>query len=275
MAKKMKIKISNMENDNIIEIKNLTKKFKDLTAVDNISFNVKKGEFFAFLGPNGAGKSTTIKILTTLLSPTSGSINVNGYNILEEKNKVRESFGIVFQDQSLDVELTAYENMHFHAVLYRVPKKERKQKIKELLEMVELWDKRNKQVKKYSGGMKRRLEIARGLLHHPNILFLDEPTLGLDPQTRRHIWSYISKLNKRENITIFFSTHYMDEVEKIADKVAIIDNGKIVSQGTVAEILEKQQRANLEEAFISLTGKNIKEESADNLDVIKQYIRKK
>ena len=264
-----------MENDNIIEIKNLTKKFKDLTAVDNISFNVKKGEFFAFLGPNGAGKSTTIKILTTLLSPTSGSINVNGYNILEEKNKVRESFGIVFQDQSLDVELTAYENMHFHAVLYRVPKKERKQKIKELLEMVELWDKRNKQVKKYSGGMKRRLEIARGLLHHPNILFLDEPTLGLDPQTRRHIWSYISKLNKRENITIFFSTHYMDEVEKIADKVAIIDNGKIVSQGTVAEILEKQQRANLEEAFISLTGKNIKEESADNLDVIKQYIRKK
>ncbi len=275
MAEKMKIKISNMENDNIIEIKNLTKKFKDLKAVDDISFKVKRGEFFAFLGPNGAGKSTTIKILTTLLSPTSGSIYVNGFNILKEKNKVRESFGIVFQDQSLDVELTAYENMHFHAVLYRVPKKERKQKIKELLEMVELWDKRNKVVKKYSGGMKRRLEIARGLLHHPKILFLDEPTLGLDPQTRRHIWSYISKLNKRENITIFFSTHYMDEVEKIADRVAIIDNGKIVSQGTVTEILEKQQSTNLEEAFISLIGKNIKEESADNLDVIKQYIRKK
>ncbi len=271
----MKAKINSMENDNIIEIKNLTKKFQDLKAVDDITFNVKRGEFFAFLGPNGAGKSTTIKILTTLLKPTSGSIYVNGYNILEEKNKVRESFGIVFQDQSLDIELTAYENMHFHAVLYRVPKKERKEKIKELLEMVELWDKRNMIVKKYSGGMKRRLEIARGLLHHPKILFLDEPTLGLDPQTRQHIWSYISKLNKRENITIFFSTHYMDEVEKIADRVAIIDNGKIVSQGTVAEILEKKQSANLEEAFINLTGKNIREERGDNLDVIKQYIRKK
>lgn len=275
MARKTKIKTNNMENNNIIEIKNLTKEFKDLKAVDNISFEVKRGEFFAFLGPNGAGKSTTIKILTTLLNPTSGSIYINGFNILEEKNKVRESFGIVFQDQSLDVELTAYENMHFHAVLYKVPKKERRQKIKELLEMVELWDKRNKIVKKYSGGMKRRLEIARGLLHHPKILFLDEPTLGLDPQTRRHIWSYISKLNKRENITIFFSTHYMDEVEKIADRVAIIDNGKIVSQGTVTEILEKQQSTNLEEAFIKLTGKTIREESADNLDVIKQYIRKR
>jgi ABC-2 type transport system ATP-binding protein len=275
MARKTKIKTNNMENNNIIEIKNLTKEFKELKAVDNISFEVKRGEFFAFLGPNGAGKSTTIKILTTLLNPTSGSIYINGFNILEEKNKVRESFGIVFQDQSLDVELTAYENMHFHAVLYKVPKKERRQKIKELLEMVELWDKRNKIVKKYSGGMKRRLEIARGLLHHPKILFLDEPTLGLDPQTRRHIWSYISKLNKRENITIFFSTHYMDEVEKIADRVAIIDNGKIVSQGTVTEILEKQQSTNLEEAFIKLTGKTIREESADNLDVIKQYIRKR
>jgi ABC-2 type transport system ATP-binding protein len=274
MANEMKLKINNMK-DNIIEIKNLTKKFKNLKAIDNISFEVKRGEFFAFLGPNGAGKSTTIKILTTLLSPTSGSIYINGFNILEEKNKVRESFGIVFQDQSLDVELTAYENMHFHAVLYKIPKPERKQKIKELLEMVELWDNRNKIVKKYSGGMKRRLEIARGLLHHPKILFLDEPTLGLDPQTRRHIWSYISKLNKKENITIFFSTHYMDEVEKIADRVAIIDSGKIVSQGTVAEILKKQESTNLEEAFINLTGKNIREESGDNLAIIKQHIRKK
>jgi ABC-2 type transport system ATP-binding protein len=275
MANEMKLKINNMENDNIIEIKNLSKKFKDLKALDDISFDVKRGEFFAFLGPNGAGKSTTIKILTTLLSPTSGSIYINGFNILEEKNKVRESFGIVFQDQSLDVELTAYENMYFHAVLYKIPKPERKQKIKELLEMVELWDNRNKIVKKYSGGMKRRLEIARGLLHHPKILFLDEPTLGLDPQTRRHIWSYISKLNKKENITIFFSTHYMDEVEKIADRVAIIDSGKIVSQGTVAEILKKQESTNLEEAFINLTGKNIREESGDNLAIIKQHIRKK
>jgi ABC-2 type transport system ATP-binding protein len=268
-------KNNNMENNNIIEIRNLTKKFKDLKAVDDISFNVKKGEFFAFLGPNGAGKSTTIKILTTLLSPSSGNININGYNVLTQKNKVRESFGIVFQDQSLDVELTAYENMHFHAVLYKVPKKERKEKIKELLEMVELWDKKDKVVKKYSGGMKRRLEIARGLLHHPKILFLDEPTLGLDPQTREHIWTYISKLNEKENITIFFSTHYMDEVEKIADRVAIIDNGKIVSQGSVGEILDKQGAKTLEEAFINLTGKNIREESGDNLDLIKQYIRKK
>ena len=263
-----------MEN-NIIEIKNLSKSFKDLKAVDNISFTVKEGEFFAFLGPNGAGKSTTIKMLTTLLKPSKGEIYINGFSAEREKDKVRESFGIVFQDQSLDVELTAYENMHFHAVLYRISKKQRKKKIKELLEMVELWDKRNKVVKKYSGGMKRRLEIARGLLHHPKVLFLDEPTLGLDPQTRRHIWSYISNLNKKEKITIFFSTHYMDEVEKIADRVAIIDNGKIISQGSVSEILSKEKSSNLEEAFIGLTGKNIREESGDNLDLIKQYIRKK
>ena len=185
------------EMKNIIEVKSLVRKFKDLIAVNNISFEIKKGEIFAFLGPNGAGKTTTIKMLTTLLHPTSGEIIINGYSPITQKDDVRRSFGIVFQDPSLDEELTAYENMEFHAIFYNVEKNLRKKRIQNLLKLVELWDRKDEQVKHFSGGMKRRLEIARGLIHHPKILFLDEPTLGLDPQTRNLLWEYIKEMNKK------------------------------------------------------------------------------
>jgi len=259
---------------NIIEVKNLTKKFKDLTAVDNISFNVKKGEIFGFLGPNGAGKSTTIKMLTTLLNPTSGEITLNGHDPVHEANAVRHSFGIVFQDPSLDDELTAYENMEFHGVLYNLPKKIRKQRIEELLKFVELWDRRDSLVKQYSGGMKRRLEIARGLMHCPKILFLDEPTLGLDPQTRNHMWNYIQEHNKSEGITVFFTTHYMEEAERNAQRLAIIDHGKIIASGTAEELKKQTGKATLEDAFLALTGDKIREEEGSSLDKIRSMRRR-
>lgn len=252
--------------NNIIEAKNLTKKFNGFTAVDNISFAVKKGEIFAFLGPNGAGKTTTIKMLTTLLQPTSGKIRLNGFDPTHDQDNVRRSFGIVFQDPSLDDELTALENMEFHGVLYSVPTVLRKQRIQELLNIVELWDRKNNLVKTFSGGMKRRLEIARGLIHHPKIFFLDEPTLGLDPQTRNHIWKYILDLNQKEGITIFFTTHYMEEAQRIAQRIAIIDHGKIIAEGTPAQLTAKTKTSSLEEAFLTLTGKVIREEEVSPLD---------
>ncbi len=193
------------------------------------------GEIFAFLGPNGAGKSTTIKMLTTLLHPTSGTIILNGHNPVNESAAARRSFGIVFQDPSLDDDLTARENMDFHGVLYGVPTKLRKERIEQLLKFVELWERKDSLVKEFSGGMKRRLEIARGLLHHPKVIFLDEPTLGLDPQTRNHMWAYLQELNKSEGITVFFTTHYMEEASRIAQRIAIIDHGKIIATGNSAE----------------------------------------
>jgi ABC-2 type transport system ATP-binding protein len=248
----------------MIEIKNLVKKFKDFTAVDDISFSVKEGELLAFLGPNGAGKTTTIKMLTTVLQPTSGKIVLNGFDPVRQQDKARHSFGIVFQDASLDEDLTAYENMDIHAVLYGVPAKDRKNRIQKLLEFVELWERKKELVKNFSGGMKRRLEIAKGLLHHPKILFLDEPTQGLDPQTRNHIWEYIKKMNQEEKMTVFFTTHYIEEADKMADRVIIIDQGKIVSAGTPAEIKQNTGKDNLEEAFISLTGHEIRDEKAES-----------
>ncbi len=250
----------------MIKAKNLTKKFGEFIAVDNISFNVEKAEIFGFLGPNGAGKSTTIKMLTTLLHPTSGEIEINGINPALHQDKVRDSFGIVFQDPSLDEELTAYENMYFHAVLYKVPAEVRKPRIEELLNFVELWDKKNEFVKNYSGGMKRRLEIARGFLHHPKIIFLDEPTLGLDPQTRNYMWNYINDLNKKEQTTVFFTTHYMEEADRVADRIAIIDHGKIVASGTPEQLKAQTGKDNLEDAFLELTGSKIREEEASGLD---------
>ncbi len=229
----------NESQEKIIQVSNLVKTFNGLIAVDNISFDVRKGEVFAFLGPNGAGKTTTIKMLTTLLQPTSGKIELNGINPINNQHEARCSFGIVFQDPSLDEELTAYENMEFHGILYKVPKETRKQRIEQLLRIVELWDRKNDLVKHFSGGMKRRLEIARGLLHHPKILFLDEPTLGLDPQTRNHIWQYIQMLNKEEGITVFLTTHYMEEADRVADAITVIDHGKIIASGT-SEELKKQ-----------------------------------
>ena len=194
--------------NNIIEVRNLTKKYKDLVAVDGISFNVEAGKIIAFLGPNGAGKTTTIKMLVTLTSPTSGQINLAGFNPVAEPHKARQMFGIVFQDPSLDDELTAAENMEFHGVIYGVPKPIRRERIEQLLKIVELWERRKDLVKHFSGGMRRRLEIARGLLHHPKVLFLDEPTLGLDPQTRNHIWSYIKVKSRRRDYGFFHHALY-------------------------------------------------------------------
>jgi ABC-2 type transport system ATP-binding protein len=250
----------------MISVKNLTKTYGDFKAVDDISFEVTAGEIFAFLGPNGAGKSTTIKMLTTLVQPTSGSMTLNGHDPVKHPEQVRRTFGIVFQDPSLDDELTAWENMEFHGVLYDVPDKLRHERIDQLLEFVDLSDRKNNLVKEFSGGMKRRLEIARGLLHHPKIIFLDEPTLGLDPQTRNHMWDYLKKLNESEGTTIFFTTHYMEEADKIAQRIAIIDHGKIISIGSSDELKKKTNAKSLEEAFLTLTGKTIRDEAASSTD---------
>lgn len=224
---------------NTIRVENLTKKFNSFTAVDKISFSIESGKIFGLLGPNGAGKTTTISMLCTLLKPTSGKATVNGFDIIKDEDDVRRSVGIVFQDQSLDEELTAYENMDFHGRLYRITKSVRKKKIIELLKLVELEDRKDNLVKTFSGGMRRRLEIARGLLHEPKVLFLDEPTLGLDPQTRNHLWNYIKGLNKEKKITIILTTHYMEEADKLCDRIAIIDKGKIIAMGTPEELKNK------------------------------------
>ena len=256
-----------------IDVKNLTKEFGSLRAVDDISFEVNEGEVFAFLGPNGAGKTTTIKILTTLLQLTSGKVLINGFDVNKDPDDVRCSFGIVFQDPSLDDELTAHENMYFHAVLYQVASKVRASRIEQLLKVVELWERKDDLVKSFSSGMKRRLEIARGLLHHPKILFLDEPTLGLDPQTRNHIWKYIEDLNKREKITVFFTTHIMEEAEKIAGRIAIIDHGKIIAEGSSKELKQSTKTSSLEEAFLELTGRDIREEHASSASEMRMRSR--
>ena len=257
----------------IIRVEHLTKRFGDFTAVDQIFFRVRRGEIFAFLGPNGAGKTTTINMLTTLLAPTAGTVRINGYDPVSQKHLVRKSFGIVFQDPSLDEELTAQENMEFHGVLYGVPKETRKKRIEELLTIVDLWDRKNDLVKTFSGGMRRRLEIARGLLHHPQLFFLDEPTLGLDPQTRNTIWTYIKRLNQKEGVTVFFTTHYMEEAQRMAQRIAVIDHGHIIALGT-SEALEKQTGTlSLEDAFLKLTGKHIREEEATGMERMRMIHR--
>lgn len=257
----------------IVAVKNLTKKFKDFTAVDGVSFNVAKGKIFAFLGPNGAGKTTTIKMLTTLLTPSGGQILLNGINPAENQDAARKTFGIVFQDPSLDDELTAYENLEFHGVLYGVLAETRTKRIEELLKFVELWDRKDNLVKTFSGGMKRRLEIARGLLHHPKIFFLDEPTQGLDPQTRNHIWNYIQNLNNKEDITVFFTTHYMEEAEKVAEEIAIIDHGKIVATGTPNQLKSKYKTKTLEAAFLKATGHGLRDEEAGTAEQMRMHAR--
>jgi ABC-2 type transport system ATP-binding protein len=250
--------------ESIILAENLVKRFGDFTAVDGISFNVKKGEIFAFLGPNGAGKSTTIKMLTTMLRPTSGSLELAGHDVKTERDSARKAFGIVFQDPSLDEELSAYENMQLHAVLYGVPKARHYDRIKELLELVDLWERRKSMVKTFSGGMRRRLEIARGLIHEPKVLFLDEPTLGLDTQTRNTMWTYVQKLSQDKGMTIFFTTHYLDEAEAVAETIAMIDHGTIVARGTTKQLTKQTGTKTLEEAYLKLTGSGIREESGNN-----------
>jgi ABC-2 type transport system ATP-binding protein len=244
----------------VIRARELTKNFGEISAVQAISFEVAEGEIFAFLGPNGAGKTTTIKMLTTLLKPSSGNLELDGLNPAIDPREARKRFGIVFQDSSTDDELTAYENMDFHGVLYKVPKRIRATRIEELLKLFELWERRNHQVKHFSGGMRRRLEIARGFLHTPKILFLDEPTLGLDPQTRNQLWTHVQKLNETENVTVFLTTHYMEEAERVAHRIAIMDRGRIIAQGSSAELKRQTGTDSLEQAFLALTGTSIREE---------------
>ena len=219
-----------------IRVENLTKKFNGLVAVDNLSFSVERGELFGLLGPNGAGKTTTINMLSTLLNPTSGYGEVASFDISKDRDDVRRSIGVVFQETALDIKLTGKENLEFHAMMYGIGKEKRRKRIREVLDLVELADKANVLVENYSGGMKRRLEIARGLIHRPKVLFLDEPTLGLDAQTRRHIWDYIKKLNKESDVTIILTTHYMEEADFLCERVAIIDYGKIVAMDTPTKL---------------------------------------
>jgi ABC-2 type transport system ATP-binding protein len=250
----------------VIRARDLTKTFGPLTAVDGISFAVEEGEIFAFLGPNGAGKTTTIKMLTTLLTPTRGRVEIDGLDPAVQRHEVRKRFGIVFQDPSLDDELTAYENLDIHGVFYAVPRKLRVQRIEKLLRLFELWERRDDPVKRFSGGMRRRLEIARGLLHTPRILFLDEPTLGLDPQTRNQLWTQVAQLNAEERVTVFLTTHYMEEAERVASRIAIIDHGRIVAQGSPQELKRQTGAESLEQAFLALTGSSIREEDATATD---------
>ena len=257
----------------MIRAQQLVKTFGNHVAVDHVSFDVPEGEIFAFLGPNGAGKTTTIKMLTTLLAPTSGTVEIDGLDPAVHQSEVRKRFGIVFQDPSLDDELTAYENMEFHGVLYKVPCPVRIERIERLLRLFELWERRNDLVKQFSGGMRRRLEIARGLLHTPRILFLDEPTLGLDPQTRNQLWTHVKRLNEAERVTVFMTTHYMEEAERVAHRIGIIDHGRIVAQGTPQELKQRTGADTFEQAFLNLTGHSIHEEEANPMDRMRNMSR--
>jgi ABC-2 type transport system ATP-binding protein len=317
----------------IIRVENLVKKFGNITAVNDISFEVEEGTIFGFLGPNGAGKTTTINVLCTLLSPTSGRAFIAGHDCVKESAEVRKAIGIVFQDTTLDKDLTAYENLIFHAYLYSIAKERMEELIDDALRFVGLYDRKDDLVKKFSGGMKRRLEVARGLIHRPKVLFLDEPTLGLDPQSRANLWEFITGLPNKHNVTVFMTTHYMEEAE-VCDKIAIIDNGKIIAMGTPDElkrtvggdviyirttdnanakkeierllkidVLEKEgelymtcvmgdtcipemirtigervlsvrlQRPTLNDVFLKLTGKAIREEEVSGMDTIKDEVR--
>jgi len=257
----------------MIEVHELTKTFNGLTAVREVSLEVKEGEIFAFLGPNGAGKTTTIKMLTTLLRPTSGTIRLNGIDPTIRQQEARKLFGIVFQDPSVDDELTAQENLEIHGALYHVPRKLIGERSERLLKLFELWERRHDPVKQFSGGMRRRLEIARGLLHTPRIIFLDEPTLGLDPQTRNQLWLHVKELNQEDGVTVFLTTHYMEEAERVAKRVAIIDHGSIVAQGSPEELRRQTGSATLEEAFLTLTGTTIREEEPDSLTQMRNMAR--
>jgi len=255
----------------VIRVENLIKTFDQFTAVKDISFQVDAGEIFAFLGPNGAGKTTTIKMLTTLLRPTAGHIHLDGFDPWVKQREARQRFGIVFQDPSLDNEQTAYENMELHGILYHIPHRVRVERIEQLLRQFELWERRNDYVKTFSGGMKRRLEIARGFLHTPKILFLDEPTLGLDPQSRNQLWTHVKALNEKEKTTVFLTTHYMDEADRVAHRIAVMDHGAIVAIGTSAELKARTNTDSLEGAFLALTGTSLRDEAASSTDAMRRF----
>ena len=253
--------------DYIIETSDITKKYDDFTAVDSVNLKIPRDSVFGVLGPNGAGKTTLISMLCTILRPTSGSAVVNGFDVVKNSKDVRASIGIVFQSRALDDMLTGREHLQMHAALYGVPSNVRKQRIEEVLDLIALGDKADQFTKTYSGGMKRRLEIGRGLIHHPKVLILDEPTLGLDPQTRENIWGYISKLNKAEDITVQMTTHYMDEADKLCDHIAIMTHGQIIKEDSPLN-LKRELKADTITIQVDEQDKFIKE--AEKLDFIKK-----
>jgi len=258
--------------EDIVIVEGLTKTFGSLRAVDEVSFTVKKGEIFGFLGPNGAGKTTTINLLTTLMKPTSGRGLVAGFDIQREPQKVRKRIGVLFQDITLDRELTGWENLWIHGLIYGIPRSVLKRRISELLAFVELEDWARSQVKKYSGGMQRRLQIAAALLHRPEVLFLDEPTLGLDPQTRAHVWDYILELQRNEKVTVFLTTHYMDEAERLCHRTAIIDHGKIIALGSPEEL---KRALGSDVVYVQLAPESLQETGriAESLKNCKEFSR--
>jgi len=249
----------------IVDVKNLKKQYGEFPAVDGLSFSIEEGEVFGLLGPNGAGKTTTLHMLATILRPTSGTASINGYDIVRQPSKVRKSIGMVFQEPSSDDLLTGAENLRMHAMLYGVPSPLREERAKEVLELVDLTDRKDGLVKHYSGGMRRRLEIARGLLHNPKILFLDEPTLGLDPQTREHIWKYVERLVAEQKISIIITTHYMDEADRLCDRIAIVDHGKIVVDDS-PEVLKRALGGDM----VRLTMSNPKLEAIREMPFVKK-----
>jgi ABC-2 type transport system ATP-binding protein len=257
----------------MIAVNCLTRKFGDFVALDNVSFEVAAGEIFAFLGPNGAGKTTTIKILTTLLAATSGTVTVDGIDPAREPNEVRKRIGIVFQDPSLDQNLTAWESLELHGVLYGMPKRLRRERMRAFLQAFDLFDRRDQMVNGFSGGLIRRLEIARGMMHTPRVLFLDEPTLGLDPQSRNQLWSYVQMLNRSEGVTVFLTTHYMEEAERFAARVAVIERGKIAALGSPRALKDRTGTASLEDAFLALTGTTIREGAVGAEELMQRIAR--
>ncbi len=256
-----------------IEVSHLVKQFDGLTAVNDLSFTVGPGELFGFLGPNGAGKTTTISILCTLLAPTSGKASVAGFDCMREPVRVRENIGIIFQEPSLDERLTAWENLEFHGMIYHMAKPHRRRRMEEVLRFVELWDRRDSIVRSFSGGMKRRLEVARGLMHQPRVLFLDEPTIGLDPQTRHRIWTLIDQLRVEHHTTFFMTTHSMEEAER-CDRVAILDQGRLLALGRPSDLIAKQGAKNLEGLFLSITGHALRDNGASEGEINRGRVRK-
>jgi ABC-2 type transport system ATP-binding protein len=265
---------SSTQVNEVLRIEGLTKSFDGKTyAVDHVSFSVMQSEIFGFLGPNGAGKSTTINMLTTILRPTAGGATVCGHDLIREQMAVRRSIGVVPQDSTADEDLTGIENVLLCADFYGIPRAVSKPRAKELLELVELTKYEGKKVNTYSGGMKRRLELASGLINRPQLLFLDEPTLGLDPQTRNQLWTHVRHLTEKEGVTVFLTTHYMDEAERVAHRIAIIDHGRIVAQGSPGELKKQTSADSLEQAFLALTGSSIRDERANGADQMRQIAK--
>jgi ABC-2 type transport system ATP-binding protein len=269
-------------SDPAIRCDALQVRFGDTIAVDELSFAVERGALFGFLGPNGAGKSTTVAVLCTLRAPSQGRACVAGFDVAREPHEVRRRIGVLFQDPSVDDRLTGLENLQLHAMVYGVPRKERTRRLEEAVFLTGLGDSISRIVRTYSGGMRRRLELARVLLHQPEVLFLDEPTGGLDPQTRRAFWSYLAELRRQQGTTVFLTTHYLEEAET-ADAIAIIDHGRLIAQGTPAELKAQLPRepsdrhadAALEDVFVHLTGKGIREDEASGRDHVRAAVRQR